>query len=226
MPAPTPSSFESTAFIARLQSRDEAAFHLLVRHHHRKLLGFAATFVGRELAEEVVQEAWISVWKGLTGFSGNSQLKTWIYTIVRNECLGRLKREARSPLVQMDDERYDDGVDGWLAANFSADGHWNTAHGTWNLETPDSILEVDQMKDCLEAHLASLVPQQRAVFMMRELGGIELQDICNILAISDSNCRVLLHRARLKLLQVINHYQSTGECSTINAGITAGTTSC
>lgn len=206
------SHFETSDCIARLRARDEPTFRALVRHYHRRLLVFATACAGRELAEEVVQEAWLSIWKALPGYAGTALLKTWIYTIVRNEASARRKREGRIPLVQLDDERFEDGIDGWLAANFVANGHWNTTQGSWNHAAPEQQLEAGQLQDCLQSQVALLPERQQAVFMLRDMDGLELDEVCNILGVSDSNCRVLLHRARLRLLQVINHYQSTGEC--------------
>jgi RNA polymerase sigma-70 factor (ECF subfamily) len=203
---------ETPDFIARLAAGDQAAFHKLVKHYHPRLLGFAGSIVGENLAEEIVQEAWVSVWRGLPRFEGRAALKTWLYTIVRNECTARLRKDKRMPLVNMDEELYEDGIDAWFAANFVEDGHWRGGIAPWTLETPEQLLEETQLRDCLDRNIASLQAMQRSVFRLRDIDQLGLDEICNILNLSDSNVRVLLHRARLKLLQVINHYQETGEC--------------
>ncbi len=203
---------ESGDFIARLQAGDEAAFASLVKHYHARLLGFAGSLGGSQHAEEILQEDWVSIWRNLSGFAGRSQLKTWLYTIVRNECSRRLQREARLPTINIEEELHSDGIDGWLAARFAAEGHWQGGQTAWSITTPEGLLEEKQLQDCLDHHMAALQTTQRAVFRMRDLEQMELDEICNILEISSSNVRVLLHRARLKLLQVIDHYQETGEC--------------
>lgn len=209
---PQDETIELPAFLARLRVRDAAAFRTLVTHFHKRLLGFAGTLVGRAAAEDVVQEAWISIWRNLPEFQGRASLKTWIYTIVRNECIARLRRDSRLHTVSIAAELHDDGVDGWLAANFAQDGHWQRGPAHWHLATPESLLEESQLLACLEHHIAGLQQMQRAVFRLRDMEQLEMEEICNILEISASNARVLLHRARLALLQVIDRYQQTGEC--------------
>jgi RNA polymerase sigma-70 factor (ECF subfamily) len=205
-------SVESPDFIRRLLSRDQAAFRALVKRYHARLLGFAGSIAGERLAEEIVQEAWMSAWRALPGFEGRAALKTWLYTIVRNECTARLRKEQRVQTVSIDEELHEDGIDAWFAANFVQNGHWQGGIAAWTMDTPEQLLEEEQLRDCLEHNIASLQAMQRSVFMLRDLEQLSLEEICNILGLSDSNVRVLLHRARLKLLQVINHYQETGEC--------------
>lgn len=203
---------ETPAFIQRLRQQEQAGFRLLVKHFHKRLLGFAASITGEAFAEEIVQEAWLAIWRGLPGFAGRASLKTWLYTIVRNECTARLRKEKRMQMVNIDDEHYEDGIDAWFAANFAGDGHWQSGIPEWGMETPEQLLEEAQLRDCLEKNMASLQAMQRSVFRLRDIDQLPLEEICNILELSSSNVRVLLHRARLKLLQVIDHYQETGEC--------------
>jgi RNA polymerase sigma-70 factor, ECF subfamily len=203
---------ESAEYCQRLIVQDQAAFNLLVKHYHKRLLGFAASITGETLAEEILQEAWVSIWRGLPGFEGRAALKTWLYTIVRNECTTRLRKEQRLQIVNIDEEHYEDGIDEWFAAKFAGDGHWQGSIAEWSMESPEQLLEEDQLRDCLEKNIASLHAMQRSVFRLRDIEQMELQEICNVMGLANSNVRVLLHRARLKLLQVIDHYQETGEC--------------
>jgi RNA polymerase sigma-70 factor (ECF subfamily) len=203
---------ESPDFIQRLLNQDQMAFRALVKHYHSRLTGFAGSIVGKELAEEIVQESWVSAWRALPGFEGRAALKTWLYTIVRNECSARLRKEKRMQTVNIDEELHADGIDAWFAANFVQDGHWKGGIAAWTMETPEQLLEEEQLRECLEKNIAGLQAMQRAVFRLRDMDQLSLEEICNILDLTDSNVRVLLHRARLKLLQVINHYQETGEC--------------
>ena len=205
-------NLETQQFIERLRKQDRAAFHLLVKHYHSRLLGFATSITGETFAEEIVQEAWVAVWRGLAGFEGRAALKTWLYTIVRNECTAKLRKEKRVHMVSIDDEMFEEGIDEWLAENFKNDGHWNHAITEWHIESPEQLLEEEQLRDCLEKNMVTMHTMQSSVFRLRDIEQISLDDICNILTLSNSNVRVLLHRARLKLLQVIDHYQETGEC--------------
>lgn len=206
------SALETPQFIQRLRQQEQGGFRTLVKHFHKRLLAFAKSLAGERFAEEIVQEAWVAIWRGLPGFEGRASLKTWLYTIVRNECAARLRKERRMPMVNIDTERYQDGVDEWLAANFASDGHWQAGIPEWSMESPEELLEEEQLRDCLEKSMAGLQAVQQSVFRLRDIEQLPLEEICNILNLSSSNVRVLLHRARLKLLQVINHYQKTGEC--------------
>lgn len=212
----------SADFVKRLQMQDRAAFCKLVQQFHRKLVGFAGSVAGPVYAEDIVQEAWLSVWKALPGFEGRSELSTWLYTIVRNACIARLRKERPHRVAGGDSKEDDDddvkaelaadGVDEWFEQSFKADGHWQHAQVSWHLNTPDALLEESQLQRCLEHHIQKLQASQRAVFQMRDIDQLELEDICNILKLSHSNVRVLLHRARLQLMQMLDHYQVTGEC--------------
>lgn len=201
----------SPEFLNRLRQQDQAAFSLLVQKGHYRLMGFAGSIIGRELAEELMQDAWLAIWRGLPGFEGRASLLTWLYTIVRNECTARLKKERRMVMVRAPVE---DGaqLEDWMAERFHADGQWKDAPAQWAINSPEAMQEEQDLKDCLEHHLDRLQENQQAVFRLRELEQLRLEEVCNILDLSHSNVRVLLHRARLRLLQVINHYQTTGEC--------------
>lgn len=197
--------------LARLRAQDPVAFSLLVKRYHLRLKAFAGSLASDLHAEDVLQEAWVSIWRGLPNFAGRSSLNTWLYTIVRNECFARLRKEGRISTVQQDIGD-DKGFEEWVDGHFQDDGHWNQALAEWSLNTPEAMLEEQQLIDCLDHHIDILQCDQQAVFRLRELEQIELEEICNILSLSHSNVRVLLHRARHRLLQVVDHYQETGEC--------------
>lgn len=203
---------QDEADIDALRSGDRAAFTRLVQRHHRRLLVVARAIVGDVWAEEVLQEAWISVFRALPAFAGRSRLLTWLYTIVRNEARTRLGKEARYvPLKSANHGHHDDTLRA-LHLEFKADGHWRNAPANWHTESPLALLEHAQLQRCIDHTLTRLSADQRAVFTMRDLQQIDLQEICNILELSNSNVRVLLHRARLTLMQVIDQYQETGTC--------------
>ena len=201
----------SSDFINSLKSRDKAAFNSLVQNAHYRLLAFASSIIGAELAEDTMQDAWVSAWKGLPKFEGRSSLLTWLYTIVRNECIARLKKENRNITIPESVLGGGDTED-WLDARFNEQGSWSDPPTDWNLSTPESTLEGSQLERCLERHIDNLHPMQRSVFRLRDIEQLDFEEICNILEISHSNARVLLHRARLQLLKMIEHYQKTGDC--------------
>jgi RNA polymerase sigma-70 factor (ECF subfamily) len=196
--------------IDRLITGDEQAFCVLIKRYHSLLLTIARAIIGDAFAEDIVQDTWLSVHKHIGNFERRSSLKTWIITIVSNEAKSRLRREARLvSLEQLDGETPGSYLDG---TNFKANGHWKNPIPLWNNESPEALLEEQQLQVCIAKTLSLLPPTQKAAFILRDLEQQSFEDICNILHISASNVRVLVHRARLALMQVIDRYQETGTC--------------
>jgi len=203
-----PQSVIDQQFIERLQAGDNSAFKTLISIYHSKLLIVARAIAGDVFAEDVTQEAWASIYKAIGKFEGRSSLSTWMIQIVSNEAKSRLRREKRhSSYGDIDDIQT--SVD---PANFDSSGHWSSPPSRWEINTPELMLQEDQLRRCIEHTLTILPENQKAVFLLRDVEQTELNDIAEILAISEANVRVILHRARLKLMAVINHYQETGEC--------------
>lgn len=202
---------QDEADLEALRSGDRAAFTRLVKRYHRSMLVIARAIVGDVWAEEVLQDTWISVHRALPRFEGRSSLQTWLYTIVRNEARTRLAKESRYVSLDSGAGSHDDTLQA-LHMHFKKDGHWQRAPVNWHSESPLQLMEQSQLRRCIEHTLKTLSADQCAVFTMRDIQQMELQDICNILDLSNSNVRVLLHRARLNLMQVIDRYQETGTC--------------
>lgn len=194
-----------------LRRGEQPAFTRLVKRYHRRLLVVARAIVGDVWAEEVLQEAWVSVHRALPRFEGRSSLQTWLYTIVRNEARTRLGKEARYVALDTMVGNHDDSLDA-LDIQFQKNGHWQHSPPDWHTDSPLQLMEQDQLRHCIDHTLKTLSADQCAVFTMRDIQRMELQDICNILDLSNSNVRVLLHRARLNLMHVIDRYQETGKC--------------
>jgi RNA polymerase sigma-70 factor (ECF subfamily) len=200
-------------FLEKLKAQDHQAFNQLVQEYHQSLITVARPIVGDSWAEEVVQEAWVSIFKALPNFEGRSSLKTWMYTILKNAAFSRYKKESRTVSLeaQAASDQQDVKIDDWLDKAFQQDGHWRNAP-SWGINSPEALLQEEQLQICIEHTLEKLKQDQKAVFLLRDQDQLEMEEVCNILDITHSNARVLLHRARLKLFQVINHYQETGEC--------------
>jgi RNA polymerase sigma-70 factor (ECF subfamily) len=168
----------------------------------------AIAIVGAAHADEVVQDAWLAAVRNLDGFQGRSSLKTWLLTITANTAKSRLRKVRRD--VSLDDLPAPHGsLDD---TRFAADGHWSPAPLAWHEDSPEALLAEDELRQCLEKTLLSLSELQRSVLLLRERQGLELEEICNLLAVSLSNVRVLLHRARLKVFATVEHFEETGEC--------------
>lgn len=202
----TTEAAQEKELIARLLARDEAAFEQVVREYYPSMYAVAAAIIGHALADEVVQEAWFSVLRALPRFEGRSKLKSWIIRIVANEAKSRLRKESRSVSLEAINES-------WATdPRFSSAGHWQTPLPNWESDTPADLLAAEQLRDCLKKRMAELPDNQKAILNLRDMSGLEMAEICNILDVSSSNARVLLHRARDKMLRVIDKFQRLGEC--------------
>jgi RNA polymerase sigma-70 factor (ECF subfamily) len=195
-------------FIERLQRGDGDAFKVLISHYHQKLLIVARAIAGDVFAEDVTQEAWTSIYKAIGRFEGRASLSTWMIQIVSNEAKSRLRHEKRHSSYG-DIEDLGPAV---AAEHFNGSGHWQNPPKHWDINTPELMLEEEQLRRCIEHTLTILPEQQKAVFLLRDVEQCELSDIAVTLELSNANVRVLLHRARLQLMAIINHYQETGEC--------------
>ena len=186
--------------IKRLIDGDQIAFEQVVSEYQNIMISVARAIVGDAFADEVVQDAWISAIKALPKFEGRSSLKTWLLHIVSNGAKSRVRRENRHSSLD----------DGWQA--ISSDKFDNTGHRyddvlPWEDATPEAILANEQLQLIIEENFRQLPAQQRAALSLYDIEGIEMKEICNILDVSASNVRVLLHRARTTLHHCIEQYQ-------------------
>ena len=194
--------------LPRLLAGEQGAFRELIGAYQSAMRAVAYAIVGQRYADEVVQDAWLAVVRNLNGFQQRSSLKTWLLTIVANAARSRLKQNRRE--VLLDDLPAPHGsVDD---ARFAEDGHWAARVPAWHEDSPEALLTEDELRECLEKTLLSLSEMQRGVLLLRERQGLELEEICNLLEISLSNVRVLLHRGRLKLFATLEHFEETGQC--------------
>ena len=187
--------------IQKLLSGDAVAFESLVGTHQSIMVAVARAIIGEAFAEEVVQEAWISAIKALPKFEGRASLKTWLLQIVSNGAKTRLRREQRQ--VSLDD--------GWQSEpsdKFDARGHRYDDVIPWEYDTPEALLENEQLVALIDQSFQSLPPLQRAALTLYDLEGVEMPDVCNILDVTASNARVLLHRARTTLHHTIEAYRN------------------
>lgn len=199
---------DDSELLSRLLAGDQQAFRTLVATYQGAMRAVAIAIAGSVHADEVVQDAWLAAVRNLDGFQGRSSLKTWLLTITANTAKSRLRKVRRD--VSLDDLPAPHGsIDD---SRFAADGHWSTAPLAWHEDSPEALLAEDELRECLEKTLLSLSELQRSVLLLRERQGLELEEICNLLEVSLSNARVLLHRARLKVFATVEHFEETGEC--------------
>lgn len=202
---------EDANLLQRLREQDLVAFAQLVRQFQLPLKRFVRTLIGAQHAEDVVQEAWLAAWRGLPGFEGRAGLKTWLFTIARNEAIKVLRKNGSQPRANPADAGEADSSEQWLEQQFDAEGSWLVHPKLWDMDTPEALLQADSLKDCIEHIVAGLVPDQRSVLRLREIEQMDLEDIARLMELSPGNIRVLLHRARLQLLRKLGTYHETGE---------------
>jgi RNA polymerase sigma-70 factor (ECF subfamily) len=210
-------SADDMHFIELLRRGDEAAFMSLIEQYHASMLRLAQIFVStRPLAEEVVQEAWLGVLQGLKRFEGRSSLKTWIFRILTNCAKTRAQREGRSipfsALSDFDPDHNEPAVDPEF---FFASDHpdspdrWISLPKNWD-EMPEDRLLSEETSGQIRQAIALLPAGQREVITLRDIEGWSAPEVCNFLAISETNQRVLLHRARSRVRQVLEQYFGEG----------------
>ena len=187
---------DDRVLLERLRAGDEAAFRTLVDRHDRALRRVARTFVRTSsAADEVVQETWLAVVRGLDDFEGRSSLRTWIFSILVNRARTYAVRDARN--VPFSALESDDGPTVEPAA-FGADGRWSSAPPRLDGDPETGLLAAELREHLLQA-VDTLPPAQRAVITLRDLVGVSPEEVCELLELSDGNQRVLLHRARARV---------------------------
>ena len=201
--------------LAQLRDGDEEAFCALVRRHTPSMTRVAMAFVSRRaVAEEVVQETWLNVVRGLDGFEARSSLRTWIYAILCNCAKRRAEQEQRLvPLSELaaDETSGDDlGVsrDRFFDGGRWA-GMWSSAVARWD-DLPEERLLSSEVRTALLEAIDALPRMQRAVITLRDVEGWSPEEVCEYLGVADGNQRVLLHRARAAARAAIEQYLEEG----------------
>jgi RNA polymerase sigma-70 factor, ECF subfamily len=207
MPAVRAISLPDAEVVAALKRGDQSVFAELVEAYSPGLMRMALMYVrDRAVAEEVVQETWIGVLRGIDRFEGRSSLKTWIYRIMMNTAKTRGQREARSvpfsAAAGADEPAVD--PDRFLDAEHQHAGGWMLGPSEW--QTPEEELLQGETREAILAAIDELPEQQRAVITLRDVEGFPPEEVSDLLGISDGNQRVLLHRARSKVRGAIEAY--------------------
>ncbi len=201
-----PPATDDAAVLAALRAGDERAFTTLVETYHAAMVRLATAYVpSYAVAEEVAQEAWIGVLSGLDRFEGRSSLKTWIFRILTNIAKTKGARERRSIAFSsvFDDPGGDEpAVD---ADRFAANGEWLFAPNGWD-QTPEDKLESAECQALIRRTIETLPSNQREVIRLRDVLGFTSEEVCNALEVSETNQRVLLHRARSRVRRALEEY--------------------
>lgn len=209
---PTGNAPSDAELVASLRAGDEAAFTELVERLQPSMVRIAMIYTpSQAVAEEVAQETWIAVLKGLDRFEGRSSLKTWIFTILTNRAKTRAQREGRYVPLELNDEfESEPTVDPsrfYASDTPNANHHW-TPEGTphpWDSIPEEHLLSEETQAQIMQA-IDALPHNQREVIRLRDVEGLSSSEVCNILSISETNQRVLLHRARARVRQALENY--------------------
>ncbi len=204
-------------FIEMLRNGNEDAFVSLIERYHTTMLRLAMIYIPEyAVAEEVVQEAWIGVLQGLNRFEGRSSLKTWIFRILTNRAKTRALHERRSvPFSSLSDleVNFDEPAvdpDRFLPSDSQLPGQWASLPANWD-EIPEKRLLSQETYACIMSATEALPPNQRTVITLHDIEGWTSEEICNVLSISETNQRVLLHRARSKVRRALEQYFDENE---------------
>jgi RNA polymerase sigma-70 factor, ECF subfamily len=202
---------DDRALVAALQQGDERAFVTLVQAYQSLLIRLALPYVAnRAMAEDVVQETWLGVLRGLDRFEARSSLKTWICRILVNRARTRAQRDGRlipfSSFWGPDDETDEPTVD---SSRFHAsgrdEGHCTSMVESWD-DLPEESLLSEETRQRVRAAIEALPTNQRTVITLRDVEGWTPAEVCAALEITEANQRVLLHRARGKVRQALERY--------------------
>jgi RNA polymerase sigma-70 factor, ECF subfamily len=196
--------------LKRLRNGDEIAFQSIVARYHGTMIAVARSYVkSNDVAEEVVQEAWLGVLNGLDRFEGRSSLKTWILRILVNTALTRSGREARSvpfsSLVPADQEEPAVDPERFNPPGAPLAGHWTAYPGDWRRLPADALLGRETL-DVVKRAIEELPDAQRTVITMRDIAGFTAKEVREALDVSEGNQRVLLHRARSRIRATLERY--------------------
>lgn len=207
---PLPTKDEQS-LIARLRHGDEGAFDDLVTTHQGAMIRMAMGHVAdREVAEEVVQDTWMAVIEGLDRFEGRSSLRTWIFGILIHKAKDRGVREKRhttfSAFESFDDENEEAIDPSRFHQSGEWAGHWVFPPQPWDEQTPEKLLASRQAVQAMTRAIEALPQTLRDVLILRDAEGMESQEVCELLKITETNLYVRLHRARERVRRAVETY--------------------
>ena len=185
--------------VTRLRAGEERAFVELATRHHAAMLQLASSFVSSPaIAEEVVQDTWLAVLRGIDGFAERSTFKAWLLQILVNRAKSTGVREHRSVAIG-------DATPAVDRSRFDASGAWMSPPQHWIEDSEDRVL-AEGLANRLHATLRRLPARQREVLLLRDVDGLSSPEVCEVLDISEGNQRVLLHRGRSQLRQALEEF--------------------
>jgi RNA polymerase sigma-70 factor, ECF subfamily len=205
-------NLDEPGLVQALQAGNKQVFSAVMEKYSGSLLRLALAYVSsRAVAEEVVQETWMGVFEGIHRFESRSSFKTWLFRILTNRAKTRGIRESRYEPVGLSaaSPNVDEGSfleDSLFVAEGSGRGHWRDPPQAWEPDTPERVLLSKECRMAIEHAIERLPATQRQVITLRDIEGVSSGEVCNILEISETNQRVLLHRARTRVRRELDSY--------------------
>ena len=215
MSATAEAGIDDAALLEALRAGDEASFEALVCRHHRALFTLARSYVRSEtVAEEIVQETWLGVLRGLDRFEGRSSLKTWIFSVLINQARARGRLEQRTASTSLDEGPAGDGPaedpGRFVPPGDAFEGYWVTAPRCFGHLPEEQVTSTETLEAVAEA-IRGLPARQREVITLRDVEGWSAEEVCASLGLSEANQRVLLHRARVRVRSILEgHFAAEG----------------
>jgi RNA polymerase sigma-70 factor (ECF subfamily) len=195
--APRPPVPTDDELVARARDKDFAAFEQLVDRYEDKIFRLAYRFVRNETeAKEIVQDTFLSIWRKLDTFKGDSQFGSWLYRVAANAALMRLRAQRRHPEISTEELPID------FLDNY---GHLPAAGENW-AKRPDDELQSDELRRRIQAAVDELPEIYRTVFLIRDVEGLSTEETAEVLQLSIPTVKTRLHRARLALREAISRY--------------------
>jgi RNA polymerase sigma-70 factor (ECF subfamily) len=189
-------------WLTLLLDGDEDAFVMLVARYKQPMLRLAESMIpNRSVAEEVVQDTWIGVVRGIDRFEGRSSFKTWLFSILVNRARTASSREHSAMPI--------DTLHAVDPLRFDANGHWADPLDAWTDESDDR-LDAASLLPALKSALEDLPPRQRQIVLLRDVEGLSHDETCDVLEISEGNQRILLHRGRTRLREILERHIEKG----------------
>ncbi|QDU95508.1 RNA polymerase sigma factor [Lignipirellula cremea] len=189
---------DDAALVARMREGDESAYEEAVRLYGSQLLAVAKRFLGQEQdAQDAVQEGFVRAFENLDSFAGQARFSTWLYKIVVNNALMKLRSRRRKPEQSIDD----------LLPRFSTDGRMADSFQEWAV-THDSAVADREMREAVQASIARLPDSYRSVLLLRDIEGQSTEETAELLGVTPGAVKTRLHRARQALRTLLHPYMS------------------
>ena len=181
-------------FLEKLRSGDDAAYATLVKTHAGRMLAVARRMLGGEAdAQDAVQEAFVSAFKGIERFAGGSRLSTWLHRIVVNAALMKLRSRKRRPEVPIEA----------LLPGFLEDGHHHATPVEWEKSAQD-LIESRETRDLVRQLIDQLPEDYRNVLLLRDIEELDTRESAELLGVTPNAVKIRLHRARLALRELLD----------------------